>query len=367
MTAELGDPRFDELRRRFEKWYPAEGADHAQLCVYHDGVRVLDLNVGPVDRVQVVRSASKGILAVLAAVLHDRGVVDLDAPIAELWPEFATRGKARISTRLVLTHQAGLPVIDDPVTPTEALRWDPVVERLARQSPRWEPGTKHGYHDLTYGWLVGEVLRRATGRSVGELVRRELAEPLGLDMWIGTPLGGLRRIGTLRKVPGTAARAQPPPAVCTDLAFAVFGNPDLGPLENTMEFLMAEVPAANGVTDARSLARLFAATMGEIDGVRLLSPGGLADAVRERVAGPDEVVGWFRRYGSGFMLPDPTRPMGGVDTASFGHYGRGVALVFAEPVTRLSMAFVTTTETVHLGTDPVSSELASTALACAAE
>jgi len=360
------DERFERLATAFETYYPPESGDSAELCVYHDGALVLDMRKTRRDNaVQVVRSVSKGIVAVLAAVLHEHGLVDLDAPIADVWPEFGRNGKSGITTRLVLTHQAGLPAIDEPLTALDALRWTPVVERLARQEPRWQPGTRHGYHDLTYGWLVGEVLSRATGTPTGELVQRELSRKLDLSLWIGTPLSELHRVEPVRRAATAPAAPPPPTGAPGDLAAAVFGNPDLHCLENSMEYLMAEVPAANAVTDARSLARLFAATVTEVDGVRLLSPEGVREAARPRAEGPDEVVGWDRRYGSGFMLPDPTRPLAGTATASFGHYGRGVAMVFAEPETTLAMAFTSTTERLYLGLDPVTTELASLALSCA--
>ncbi|MFF4804437.1 serine hydrolase domain-containing protein [Streptomyces sp. NPDC001351] len=345
--------------------FPDDGPHAAQLCVHLDGRKVVDLTGGPwpARGLQVVRSVSKGVLALLAAVLHERGAVDLDAPVSEVWPGFAVAGKQDITPRLLLSHQAGLPVFDRPITPADALSWDPAVELLERQRPRWEPGTRHGYHDLTFGWLVGEVLRRATRCGVGELVTRELSSRLGLDLWIGTPMAELPRVQPLRSAPG--ARPAIPDRFDSGLLASALGNPDLAPLEHSIEYLTAEVPAANCVSDARSLSRLFAAAVGEVDGIRLLGEGALKAAVATRADGPDLVVGWPRRYASGFMLPDPTRPMGGVDSLCFGHYGQGGVLVFADPATRLSFAFTTTTMQTYLDADPRTSPLARTALECA--
>ncbi|MFJ3928933.1 serine hydrolase domain-containing protein [Streptomyces sp. NPDC090029] len=338
-----------------------------ELCVYLDGRKVVDVSRGgyPAGGVQVVRSASKGVLALLAAMLHERGEVDLDAPVADVWPEFAQQGKKRVTIRLLLAHQAGLPVFDEPLSAADALSWQPAVEMLERQRPRWEPGTQHGYHDLTFGWLVGEVLRRATGRDVSRLVTEEFSHRLSLDLWIGTPMAELARVRPLQSPPTGRSALPAPQGFDRGLLAGALDNPDLGGLEHSIEYLTAEVPAANCVSNARSLCRLFAASVAPVDGTRLVGAKTLGNVTAPRAEGPDLVVGWYRRYASGFMLPEATRPMGGVDSACFGHYGQGGVLVFADPETSLAFAYATTMTRSYLGSDPRTSVLARLALECA--
>ncbi len=359
--------RFAPLVDEFVHRFPDEGDEAAELCLYVDGRKVVDVSGGPCapGGLQVVRSASKGVMALLAAVLHEKGVVDLDAPVADVWPGFEAGGKQDITTRLLLTHQAGLPVFGEPISAADALAWDPAVEMLERQEPLWKPGTRHGYHDLTFGWLVGEVLRRASGSDVGKLISTEFSEKLGLDLWLGTPFAELSRVRPWRRANRSAPRVHAPSQFDSSLLAGALGNPDLAPVEHSIEYLTAEVPAANCVTDARSLCRLFAASVSTVDGVRLLADASLRAAVAPRAEGPDLVVGWYRRYASGFMLPEETRPMGGADTACFGHYGQGGVLVFAHPESGTAFAFTTTTERSHLGADPSTSSLSRIALECA--
>lgn len=333
-------------------------SEGASVCVSLEGHTVLEATVGDYvdDSVQVIRSVSKAVVAILALVVHERQLLNLDAPVREVWPEFGVNGKGSVSTRAILTHQAGLPVIDQPLELHDLLDWTPPVRALQAQPLRWKPGEAVGYHDLTLGWLVGEVLRRVTGSTPGELVREILADPLGLDLWIGTPREVHSRIVALVRDRTKGARST------IRLGPWDFSVEDLLIVEHTPEYLEAQVPSANGVSDARSLCRLFTALL---DGTTLLSRESLADAVRVRAEGDDVMVGWPRRYATGFMLPDPTRPMGGEGTGTFGHYGFGGCLAFAQPDLGLSVAYLTRRDRSYPGVDPRTSRLAAAALACA--
>ncbi|MER7518610.1 serine hydrolase domain-containing protein [Streptomyces sp. NPDC126499] len=369
-------PGFERVAREFGRNITERGDTGAAVAVYHDGVPVVDLVGGSyrTDSVQLIRSIAKSVVSVLAHVLAHRGVLDFDRPIAEVWPDFARNGKGDIPIRWVFTHQAGVTALDRTLTVDDILAWEPAAAAAAEQRPNWEPGTALGYHDLTFGWLTGEILRRITGRTVGTLVREELAKPLGLDLWIGLPDEARSRLARIRPAAGLSPEVLRDPratALRTALAdpasfaFRALMNPDVSEVEHDPVYLRAEVPAANGVADARSLARLYAAFIGEVDGIRLLDPEAVDAARREQAAGTDRVVGYYRRYATGFMLPDPTRPMAGEDTGCFGHYGMGGPLAFAEPEHRLAFGYTTVQEQSHAGADPRSRALAEVARDCA--
>ena len=188
---------FEAVREAFEANFEQHGERGAAFCMYRHGENVVDLWGGVAnadtgetwdrDTLQLVFSTTKGATALCALRLVERGELDLDAPVAEYWPEFKAEGKEHIPVRWLLSHRSGLPIVDAKLTPSEALAWQPIVNALAAQRPVWEPGTAHGYHALTYGWLVGEVVRRVDGRSLGRFFADEVTAPLGLDFWIGLP------------------------------------------------------------------------------------------------------------------------------------------------------------------------------------
>ncbi|MFE7274771.1 serine hydrolase domain-containing protein [Streptomyces sp. NPDC057623] len=340
--------QFATLAHVFEDLHRTGIDSGAEVCVYIDGVervRLLSEGRGS-EQLQNVRSVSKAILSVLVHSLHERGVIDIDAPMSEVWPEFAEGGKQHVPLRLLLSHQAGLVGVDRQLSLQDVLKWDPAVEALARQRPYWEPGTDHGYHDLTFGWGVGEYLRRATGRPVGELVRRELARPLGLDLWIGIDPTVVERITPLRQAAPQAGRTAADVVSLledkTSLFYRSQMNPNVSGVENTYPYLRAEIPGCNAVTNARSLARLFAATMTAVDGVRLWDSSTLREARRLQMRRPDRVFGRERAYATGFMLPDPNLPQAGMEFDSFGHYGQDCSLVFALPGHGLAFSYTST-------------------------
>ncbi len=209
MTAVEGDvePGFERVREAFAANFEHGGDVGAALCVYRHGRKVADLRGGLADAgtgrpwapdtLQLVYSATKAATATCAHLLAQRGELDLDQPAASYWPEFAAAGKAGIPVRWLLSHRAGLPVIDHPIPLADLLAWDPMAAALAAQRPVWEPGTAHGYHGRTYGWLVGEVIRRVSGRSVGTFFAEEIAGPAGLDFFIGLPAAERGRVSQM--------------------------------------------------------------------------------------------------------------------------------------------------------------------------
>lgn len=326
---------FEAVRTAFAQNFADHGEVGAACCVYVGGRPVVDLwgsraDAGPYgpDTLQMVASATKGAVAICAQRLAQRGDLDLDAPVTDYWPEFATPD---LPVRWLLTHQAGLPVIDAPVTLDEVVAWDPVVAKCGATAPVWEPGTRHGYHALTYGWLVGEVLARVSGRSPGRLLAEEIAEPLGLDLHLGLPAAEHHRVSPLRP----AAPRNPPDAFGalladpTSLAYRAFLiESGLLGWFNDPRLWSAELPAGNGMATAHALARMYAACLTEVDGVRLLDDAAVETVRAEQVRGVDEVLQYETAFGLGFQLSVPYRPMAG--PGSFGHYGLGGSVGFAD-------------------------------------
>ncbi|MBU3065276.1 beta-lactamase family protein [Nocardia sp. NEAU-G5] len=356
-------PGFEPVREAFERNFAEHGDVGAAVAIYRDGRPVVDLWGGLADpatdrpwerdTAALVYSATKGVLAAAAHLLVERGQLDLDAPVARYWPEFAAADKGEIPVRWLLSHRAGLPALDRAVPLAAALSWDPMVEALAAQRPQWTPGTAHGYHGRTFGWLVGEVVRRITGLTPGRFVAQEIAGPLGIDFFIGLPESERARVARLVFAPrpelGSVAIEDIPEAFRG--IFAAMQDPDhlinrafqvtdpADPDFDSYEVQAAEFPSSNGIGTARGLARLYAALIGEVDGVRLLSPATLADAVREQAEGIDRVMMMPDRYASGYMLPTAGLEFAGPD--SFGHPGRGGSLALADPSRGLAFAYVT--------------------------
>src|SRR6267378_4094652 len=308
IQAQLGgsvETGFEPVQEAFASNFEQHGEIGAACCVYLHGKRVVDLWGGTTtaqgsdpytaDTLQMVWSTTKGVVAIAAHMLAQEGKLDFDAPVAEFWPEFAKQGKAKIPVRWLFSHQAGLAAIDRPLNLDDLLAWTPVVEALEDQQPLWEPGSAHGYHTLTYGWLAGEVIRRITGQTVGTFVAERIARPLNAEFWIGLP-------------DALAARIADP----TSLAHRSFANPAIPPAAfNGLPFRTAEVPAGNGIGTARALARIYAATIGPLDGVRLLDQETLDKATRTQAHGEDLVMGYETHFATGFQLAFPFRPMAG--------------------------------------------------------
>ncbi|WP_407638977.1 serine hydrolase domain-containing protein [Actinacidiphila yeochonensis] len=360
---------FENVRDAFAANFGRDGDDRdnadigAALCVYRNGRPVVDLWGGVADpetgrpwerdTLQLVYSATKGVTATAAHLLVQRGLLDPDAPVARYWPEFAANGKAEIPVRWLLSHQAGLVAVDRPVPVADALAWHPMVEALAAQRPQWTPGTAHGYHGRTWGWLVGEVIRRVSGRTPGRFLAEEIAAPLDLDFFIGVPAAERARVSRmaywqpavdpasvpLESVPEQfrdAVAAWRDPDSLSNRAFAVTDPAQID--FNSPEVQAAELPASNGVGTARALARMYAALIGEVDGVRLLTPETVAAAAQEQAEGQDQVMMMPSRFGSGYMLPTEASPLTGPN--AFGHPGRGGSLAFADPQHGVAFGYV---------------------------
>jgi CubicO group peptidase (beta-lactamase class C family) len=329
----------------------------ASVCVYQAGQPVADLAAGIADpatgractpgTLQPFMSVSKGIVAIAVNMLADTGVIDLEAPVARYWPEFAQAGKQDIPVRWLLTHQAGLAALDRPVPVEELLSWTPVITALEQQRPNWPPGTAHGYHSMTYGFLLGELIRRTTGQFPGDWIAGNVSGPLGAEVYLGLPArlrGAVAPVLPFRPLPhGQATTVRMQPATLPYRAAVGFTIPPLSPLAvNEPQIQAAQLPAANGIGSARGLARVFAAVIGEVDGVRLLSAAAMDNARREQVRGPDLAAAAMAEsaLGLGFNLPTPERPLGG--PGSFGTVGLGGCRAWALPEAGLAFAYLPT-------------------------
>lgn len=350
------NPRFAPVVDEFRQNFARRGEIGACLTVYHDGTPVVDVWAGHADPGRTrpwerdtpvcVFSATKGVTALCAHLLADRGELDFDAPVARYWPEFAAAGKERISVRSVLAHQAGLAATPRPVTLEDVCDWERMTTMLAAMRPWWEPGTLSCYHANTFGWLVGEVIRRISGLPVSEFVQRELAGPLGLDFFIGLPPAERTRAAELDEEHPAVADMQRTENI-PDVVAAMLAGPWGLPYASRPAWQAAEIPAVNGHGTARSLARVYAALAcdGEVDGIRILSGRPAVDRCREgqgrmhdlfiNMAAPDFPMEW----GLGYTLNIGGHY--GPNRRAFGFTGYGGSFGFADPEARLSMAYAT--------------------------
>jgi CubicO group peptidase (beta-lactamase class C family) len=337
-------PGYEPVAKVFDKYHSGEkhGASFAATV---NGRQVVDLWGGVKwdgsewvsDTVCVIASGTKGICAVAVMMCVERGLVDLDARIDSLWPEFATGGKGHVTVGDALAHVAGVPGIERPLTFEEII--DPVL--MARFTAEQVPFVKVGsptYHALTYGWIASEIVRRTDGRSIGTFVREEIAGPLGLDLHIGAPESVIPRIAKTVRADDYNYTALMGKDVDPRLAF-VYG---LIPTDRagTPELSRAELPGGGGVASAYAMSRLYAMLVngGELDGVRLLKPETIDVARRERSAGADELSGRLLRFGVGFELnPNPSRL--GMAPDAFGHTGAGGSTHGAWPSLRTSFSY----------------------------
>ena len=352
-------PGFERVKDAFAANFEKHGDVGAACSVYHRGKKVVDLWGGVADvasgrpwaedNLVLVFSSTKGATAICAHLLAQRGELDLDAPVAKYWPEFAAAGKQDIPVRWLLSHRVGLPVFDRPLTVQEFLSWETPVRLLAAQTPVWEPGSTFGYHAGTYGWLVGEVVRRISGRSLGTFFADEIAKPLGLDFWIGLPEREESRVVPMigidlqdGEVDGQALteKRRQLLAAARDESSLLSRPTTTEPLDmNTRAFHAAEMPAGNGITDARSLARMYASLIGDgVDGVRLLNDETVARASAEQSRGRDEVLWVQNRFGLGFSLNSEDGNLG--QEGAFGHSGAGGSLGFADPKAEIGFGYV---------------------------
>ncbi|WP_187276343.1 serine hydrolase domain-containing protein [Parahaliea maris] len=340
----------------------------AAFALYHHGEPVVDIWGGFADAstgkpwqentVALMFSAAKGLTATCLLRLVDAGQLDIDLPICHYWPEFAANGKADITTRMVLAHRAGLAAVEGELTLAEILNWDPVVGAIAAQAPNWEPDSTHGYHARSFGWILGELLRRITGETLGSFLNREIAAVAGLRLWIGLPKDELPHCARII-----------PPAGNANAAAEILGENSLtarvmsGPnkqfgyndMWNRAEILQAEMPSSNGVGDARSMARFYAALNGDIAGLPTLSPALLETARTVQSRGPDAVILHDTCFGLGYSLQPMVAP--GAGPNCYGHPGAGGTTAFADPDNGVAMAYLTNTMRFDPEGDPRSANL----------
>lgn len=344
----------------------------ASLAVYQDGSPVIDVWGGIADvstgrswshdTTTLMYSCSKSVSAIVVLRLAEQGLIDLDAPVATYWPEFAQHGKEHVTVRDVMSHRAGVPLVDATLTLDEILEGGALVEALASQPPLWEPGQAHAYHAITVGTLLGEIVMRASGKTLGTVLREDLAGPLGLELGIGLPDEEQGRVALILPSDPTAVSPE-----TLDLVRAILDEDDrpvraltlngavpiplpgvtLQNAWNLPELKAAELPAGNAVSTARSLAKLHAALVAPFTDAAgigrepLLTTATVDDATRPLSTGPQAIgprIPPYAVWGSAFMLPSDLRPMLG--RTSFGHDGAAGALCFADRESRVGFAFL---------------------------
>jgi CubicO group peptidase (beta-lactamase class C family) len=347
------DSRFAAVRDTFAASFDAGHEVGASFAATIGGRLVVDLWGGHADAARTrpwqrdtivnVFSTTKAMTALCAHVLVDRGVLDLDAPAARYWPEFAAAGKEALPVRMLLSHTAGLAAVRPRISLDTVYDWDRYAAVIAAEAPWWVPGTANGYHALTFGHLVGELIRRISGKRMGQFLRDEVTGPLGADFHVGLRASEESRCAEMiaPTAEEEAAAAGPNPAPGS-LRAKVFGNPPLHPAKaNTSAWRRAEIPAANGHGNARSVARVLAALAcgGSLDGVRLLGAGSVARAIEPQAYDRDLVLGFKIKWGLGFMLTSAELPLS-PNPRAFGHGGWGGSLGFADLDAELSWAYV---------------------------
>ena len=363
------DPKFSRVKDAFASNFESGGEVGAAVAIELDGRPVVDLWAGHADRARSrpwtrdtlvnVYSTTKGLTAICAHRLVDQGRLDLDAPVARYWPEFAQAGKGKIPVRFLLSHRAGLPAVRKPLPREAFFKWDTMCAALAEQEPWWEPGKGFGYHAITYAWLVGEVIRRVSGKTPGTYFREEIVEPLGLDAHIGLAAVHDRRtadiIGAPPPKPG---QSNPMMEMLRDpesMSAKAIANPpiDIVGDANTRAWREMELPSANGHATARSLARVYGALGrgGEVDGFRVLTPASIVRCYTEQSRGMDLVMRVLGRISLGFMLTSPEIPMG-PNPHPFGHPGAGGSLGFADPEAKIGFGYVMNQMGESVGLDP---------------
>ncbi len=352
MVVEVGgvvDARFAAVRDAFVANFLEHGEVGAAVCVRVEGRVVVDLWGGAADADGAVPwhadtlvnafSVGKGLVALLCAGEH----LDPDLRVADVWPEFAAAGKGDVTVADVLAHRAGLPALRRRQPPGVMLDWAAMTDALAAETPWWEPGTAHGYHVNTFGFLAGEVLRRRTGRSVGALLRERVAGPLGADVCFGVPAGA--RVAEFLWPGPAPAEEEPVGFGEVDLMrHNAYWNPSGlsgAGVVNTEAWRAAEIPSTNVHASARGVATVYAALAagGVLDGVRVADAAALEAATVERSSGDDLVLGRPSRFGLGFQLTQPERPLG-PNPGAYGHFGAGGSLGFCDPDAGVGFGYV---------------------------
>ena len=351
--------RFSAVRDAFLANFTEGRELGARFAVAIGGEVVIDLMAGWADRERTrpfgpdtltpVFSTTKAVAALMMARLVSQGRLDYAQPVAEVWPEFAQAGKGSITVEQCLSHQDGLAAFVEPIDPQLWFDWDAVTERIAAMAPLWPPGTASGYHPVIFGYVAGEIFRRVDGRTIGTALKQDMAQPHGLDVWIGLPDSEHGRAAEMQRPP-----APPDLGEITEIRRAAFLRPWSSPLNRDIgAWRRAEIPSANGHATAEALARLAGvmACDGALDGRQLLAPGVASAMARERIAGPDLVLPFDLSWGAGVLRNAPNF-IYGPSAASFGHSGWGGSCLMADPERGLSCAYVMNRQSVHIIGDP---------------
>lgn len=365
-------PGFERVAEAFAATFARHDDMGAALSVRVAGETVLDLWGGSADvrghtpwtqdTVSVIFSCTKGLTSILAARLVEEGRLGYETPVAVYWPEFAAAGKETVTVRDLLAHRSGLSAPRDTLTVKDAIDRDRMTGLLAAQEPLWPVGEGHAYHALTHGWLIGEVVRRVTGMTAGQYFEELIATPLRADAWIGLPPAARHRVAHMRAgqtlTAFVAQQAAARPSGETDWSERALTLGNAFPAElvdesdggfNDARVQAAELPGAGGIASARALASIWSSTVVATDGVRLLHPDTVADAVRPQTEGPPVFGGQppFPRWGMGFQLPSLAREYLG--PTSFGHDGAGGQVAFADSAHQVGFAYLT--NIMEAGTD----------------
>ncbi len=355
------DPKFAELAREFATNFRERGEGGASVCVTLGGETVVDLWGGMAadgipwskDTVCTVFSCTKGATAICAHLLASRGKLDIESPVAEYWPEFAKNGKEAATVRMMLDHSVGVPAIREQMKPGAACDWDYMVERLEAEQPFWKPGTRNGYHMLNFGWTVGELVKRVSGKSLGTFFRDEVAQPTGADFWIGAPEEVEARFAPT--VPFRPVSGDPPSdfvlALLSDSksisALSLLNGGGFDP--NSRAWHAAEIGGGGGISNGRGLARIYAplACGGSLNGVTLAEPVTLARMAEVSSATKEDATLLIpTRFALGFMKSMDNRGWKAnnrdsviLSSAAFGHVGAGGSIGFADPAASMSFGY----------------------------
>jgi CubicO group peptidase (beta-lactamase class C family) len=365
-------PGFEPVAAAFSAILAADADARGQFCAYSGGQRVVDLwgggDVAP-DDLQGVYSSTKGISAVCLALLFQRGALDLDAPVSRYWPEFAGGGKGDVTVRLALSHQAGIPGVEPQLTVEEIMDHDAVAARLAAQVPHWRPGKAHGYHGLTIGTIMDELVRRIAGTSIADFFRKEIGDARGIDCYIRTPADVDSRVRpVLPPNPTAEQRARlggPPmrPDSISGMAFNLAVEQRIEQLPNIPGFRASGQAAAAGVASARGLARLYAMCGQEVDGFPpLLTAATIAQVGQIQTVGTDLVLRFPTRYAIVFQKADGRLRYG--SHQAFGHDGAGGSIGIADPWHGIAWAWIPRRITFPGGADARGLDLAAVLRDC---
>lgn len=354
------DPKFQQVAAEFERNFLERGEVGASVSITIEGETVVDLWGGTAniqsqtkweeDTVSIVWSCTKGATALCSHILSSRGELDIDAPVIKYWPEFGKAGKEKITVKMLLNHQAGLSAIRKPLPEGAYRDWDLMIRSLEEEIPFWEPGTRNGYHALTFGWLVGEVVRRVSGKSLGQFFQEEVARPLGIDFWIGLPEEIEPRVAKMIMAepqmdsPFYKAILEP-----NTVQSFIFNTGGLMEEFDSRSGHAAEIGASGGITNARSLARMYAplACGGVLGDIQLVNEETIHRMSSVSSAtGQDANLLLPTRFSLGFMksIDNRKQPQGYQDSIilsedAFGHAGNGGSIGFASPNEKMSFAY----------------------------